>query len=323
MAPIEIVKQFNAGLANLPKGLAALFIGATSGIGQNALRQLAQQANAPRIYTVARPQSAASHEKLLAELRESNPSGSYNLITADASLISGVDKAVEVVKKAETKLDVFIFSAGFIPFDGRQETSEGLDPSMTTRYYSRLRAVHQLLPLLNNAPSPRVVSILAGGLEAPIKEDDFNLRDPKNWDLWTVNLQTSTMGTLALEILARENPKLSIVHWFPGEVSTPALDAYLKHGNSLRGVPASPEDAGARALFLATNDRYSVHGSLVPTPEGLETPEKSGGGIFLINPVGESTDNESLLDDLRKRGVHEAVWKFTKEIFETHGKLGS
>ncbi|KAF4967630.1 hypothetical protein FSARC_4825 [Fusarium sarcochroum] len=323
MVSIQTVKQSNAGIASLPKGLVALFIGATSGIGQSALQQFAQQAPAPRIYTVARPQTAPSHENLLAELRQSNPDGNYNLITADVSLISEVGKAVKAVKQAETKVDILFLSAGFMPFEGRNTTSEGHDPSMTTRYYSRLRAVQQLLPLLNNAPSPRIISVLAGGIEAPINEDDLDLRNPNNWSTWNASFQSATMGTLVLEKVARENPQISIVHWSPGPVNTPGLARFAKFGKQPPADAMSQEDAGARALFFATNDRYSVHGSLVPAPEDNETPEKSGGGIFLLNPVGESTDNERVLGGLRERNVDETVWKFTEKVFEAHSGIGS
>ncbi|KAM0555875.1 hypothetical protein ACHAPJ_006277 [Fusarium lateritium] len=323
MVSIQTVKQANAGIASLPKGLVAMFIGATSGIGQSALQQFAQLAPAPRIYTVARPQTAPSHESLLAKLKQSSPEGSYNLITADVSLISEVSKAVKVVKQNETKVDILFLSAGFMPFQGRQDTSEGLDSSMTTRYYSRLRAVEQLLPLLNNASSPRIVSVLAGGLEAPLNEDDLDLRNPNNWSTWNSSLQSATMGTLALEKVARENPHVSIVHWFPGPVDTPALARNVKLGQQPSPNAMGQEDAGARALFFATNDRYSVHGSLVPAPEGEETPKKSGGGIFLLNPVGESTDNEKVLGGMRKRSVDETVWEFTEKIFAAHSGIGS
>jgi hypothetical protein len=59
---------------------------------------------------------------------------------------------------------------------------EGLAPSMTTRYYSLLRAVQQLLPLLNNAATPIqcTVSVLASEIEGPLNESDLNLRDECN-----------------------------------------------------------------------------------------------------------------------------------------------
>ena len=316
MVSLQTAQQSNARIAAFPQGLVALFIGATSGIGQSALQLFAQHASSPRIYTVARPSTVASHENLLASLHQSNPTGTYDLITADVSLVSEIDKVVNAITRKETKIHILFMSAGFMAFEGRKDTREGLEPSMTTRYYSRLRAVQQLLPLLNNAaaPSPRIVSVLAGGIEGPLNERDLDLRDPGNWSTWNASVHAATMSTLALERLARENPRLSIVHWFPGPVATPGLAKGQKFGMS-PSSPRSQGEAGERALFLATNDRYAVHGGLVPVPEGLEVVKRSGGGIFLVDPQGESTDNEHLLAELRKRGVDEAVWSFTQRVF--------
>jgi NAD(P)-dependent dehydrogenase (short-subunit alcohol dehydrogenase family) len=177
MVALQTVQQSNALIKGLPKGLIALFIGATSGIGQSALQQFTHYASSPRIHTVARPSTVPSHENLLSSLRQSNPGGTYNLITADVSLVSEIDKVVNAITQKETKLDILFMSAGFMAFEGRKDTSEGLDPSMTTRYYSRLRVIQKLLPLLNNAQSPRIISVLAGGMEGPLKESDLDLRD--------------------------------------------------------------------------------------------------------------------------------------------------
>jgi NAD(P)-dependent dehydrogenase (short-subunit alcohol dehydrogenase family) len=315
MVSLQIVQQSNALISTLPQGLVAVFIGATSGIGQSALEQFAQHASAPRVYSVARPATVASHENLLASLRQSSPNSAYNLITADISLVSEIDKVVNAVKQNETKVDILFMSAGFMAFEGRKDTIEKLDPSMTTRYYSRIRAVQQLLPLLNKAPSPRIVSVLAGGMESAINENDLDLCSPPNWSYWNSSVQSTTMGTLVLERFARENPRLSIVHWYPGPVSTPGLAKAQKFGMSPPNQ-MSQEEAGERALYLATSDQNAVQGGgLVPVAKGLGAAAKSGGGIFLVNPQGESTDNEHLLADLRKRGVDEVVWNFTEKVF--------
>jgi NAD(P)-dependent dehydrogenase (short-subunit alcohol dehydrogenase family) len=301
-----------------------LFIGATSGIGQSALQHFSRHASSPHIYSVARPPSVNSHENLLASLRQANPTGSYNLIAADVSLISEIDKIVQTITQKETKVDILFMSAGFIAFKGRRDTREGPEPSMTTRYYSRLRAVQKLLPMLNNAStsSSRIVSVLAGGMEGPLNERDLDLRDPRNWSFWNASVHATTMGTLTLEKIARENPRLSVVHWFPGPVATPGLAKAQIFGMSPPN-PSTQDDAGARAVFLATSDRYAVHGGLVPIPEGVGLVKKSGGGIFLVDPQGESADNEYLLADLRKRGVDKAVWSFTQEVFAACSKVRS
>jgi beta-glucanase (GH16 family) len=87
--------------------------------------------------------------------------------------------------------------------------------------------------------------------------------------------------------------------------------------------PMIQEEAGEHAVFLATSNRYAVRGGLVPVPAGLNGSEGVWRGIFLIDPKGESSDNESLLDGLRTRGVGEAVWSFTQNVFSTCGAQAS
>jgi NAD(P)-dependent dehydrogenase (short-subunit alcohol dehydrogenase family) len=327
MVALEVVQQSNRLLAILPhaQGLVAVFIGATSGIGQSALEHFAKHTNAPRIYSVARSKTAASHSEFLETLRKANPSGTYMLLTADASLLSDIDSAIDAVMKCETKVDLLFMSPGFFAFEGRQNTQEGLDPSMSTRYYSRLRALQRLLPLLNNsaARSPRVVSVLAAGEEKLLNEDDLDLSEPQNWSVWNASHHACTMGTPALERVAYENPRLSIAHCHPGAVATPGL----ARSNTFGLRPPNPMDqdeAGQRAVFYGTNDRYATQQQqqdpgLVPVPEGLKVLEKTAGGVFLVGPLGESkvNDSEAALASMRERGVDKKVWKFTQDMFDT------
>src|SRR5258708_3012256 len=106
MVCLQTIQQSNARISTLPQGLVALFIGATSAIGQSALQHFAQHASSPHIYTVARPSAVPSHENLLASLCQSNPTGTYNLIAADVALISEVDKVVDAISGKEKKIDI-------------------------------------------------------------------------------------------------------------------------------------------------------------------------------------------------------------------------
>ncbi|KEF50903.1 uncharacterized protein A1O9_13041 [Exophiala aquamarina CBS 119918] len=323
MVAIQAIRKSNARIAELPPGLVALFLGATSGIGQSALVQFARYAVRPHIYIVAR--RASSITALLDELRKSNGEGTYTTIEKDVSLIRATSDVVEFIKARETKLDLLFESVGFISFSGRQETAEGLEPSMTTRYYSRIRAVHGLLPLLNAAASPRVVSILAGGQEGRMNEEDLDLRMQGNYSILAAAVHSATMLTLASEHLARGNPAISFVHAFPGAVATPLLSRgstglvrLLMNGLVYPVVKffATPVDeAGARALFYLTSDRYSIKNGTVPLSDGIKKSPMSAGGIFLSNEKSESVDNEKVLADFRARGVEKQVWRHTIEIF--------
>jgi NAD(P)-dependent dehydrogenase (short-subunit alcohol dehydrogenase family) len=316
MVSLEEVRHSNASLAARPKatGLVAVFVGASSGIGQSALEHFAKGTISPKIYSTARGKSAASHKKFLDELKQANPTLSYTLLHADASLVSDIDNAMDTVLEIESKVDLLLMSAGFFAFEGRVDTREGLDPSMSTRYYCRQRAAERLIPLLKAAPSPRIVSILAAGEEAPLAEDDLDLRDPQNWTMWNASRHAATMSTLSLERLAQQHSELSITHCHPGAVSTPGLAR--SNANGLNPAnPRTQSEAGERALFIATSDKYAIKAGLAPLAENSSRVPRSGGGIFMVGSQGEEKNNEIVLRDMRERQVDQKVWDFTQEVF--------
>ncbi|KAF4451249.1 Dehydrogenase/reductase SDR family member 12 [Fusarium austroafricanum] len=316
MVAISTIKGSNSTVLpkSLPENLTAVFLGATSGIGRSTTRQfnIATDNKSPTIYIVGRSHSAAV--PLIAELREANPSASIQFIERDVSLVKETDAAMKEIANKETKVDLLFMSVGFMSFEGRKETKEKLEPSLTTRFYSRVRAIEVLLPLLNRSENPHVTNILAGGQEGPLIEDDLDLSKPGNYGVASAANQSATMLTLMLERFAKENPKVSFVHAFPGLTATPLLS----RGSSgitgfilqwivkpLTGLfAASPDDVGARALFYATNARFTVEeteAQAVPIPEGLSKAARSAGGVFLVDAKSEVADNEKVLVGLREK----------------------
>lgn len=205
------------------------------------------------------------------------------------------------------------------------DTPEGLDASLTTRYYSRIRIAQLLLPLLNKSRSPHVVNILAGGKEGPIHEDDLALDNPKNFSASSSSFHAATMMSLTLEHLASENPRISFVHAFPGLVATPL---FYRLSSGIRGVvlryfvvpvvmffARDITEAGQRGLFTATSARYSVDDGIVPLAEGVQKAQRSKGGIFIINENGDAVNNEKVLEDYRRRGVDKTIWDHTVKVF--------
>ena len=126
MVTLETIKFANATLpAVLPQGYVAVFLGATSGIGEATLKQLAlaTREKFPRIYIIGRNRQAAT--SLLAELRQSNISATFEFIERDVSLIREVNEAMREVTIREIKVDLLFMSVGFISFVGRQGEEAG------------------------------------------------------------------------------------------------------------------------------------------------------------------------------------------------------
>ncbi len=111
MASIEAIRASNARIASeLPAGLVAVFVGATSGIGETTLKQFAKCARQPRIYFVGRRGDEGS--RIQRELKTLNPGGDYHYLKCDASLLQNVDQLCRDIKSKESTINLLFITIG-------------------------------------------------------------------------------------------------------------------------------------------------------------------------------------------------------------------
>jgi len=339
MVNIKDVRTSNDSFKATNKDLVALFVGATSGIGEGTLKQFAKNASHPKIYVVGRSKSAAI--PLLDELHNLNPQAFVTFIETEISLIKNVDKVTDEINSKEHSLDLLFMSPGYLSFEGRKETTEGIDTANAVRYYSRLRFAYNLLPLLKASPSGRIVSVLAGGQETALNFDDLEFR--KNYDGFKAAGAAATLNSLALEELAKTNPDITFIHKFPGFVATGLLDRFFGTAKGVWSIPAtvaryflvpilnlfstSSDVAGERFLFVATSARYppaapktEVTGAALPA--GVEVARSSiitdgkGNGVYLLNEKDESVPDAAVMPGYRADGSGKRIWEDTQAVWD-------
>lgn len=111
MVPLPDVQSSNSRIASaLPPGLVAVFVGATSGIGETTLKQWAKHARQPRVYFIGRSQEAA--DRITAECKALNSDGEYTFIKADTSLLRNVDDVCRDIKVKEKSINLLFLSTG-------------------------------------------------------------------------------------------------------------------------------------------------------------------------------------------------------------------
>ncbi|MCJ1433420.1 hypothetical protein MMC27_002780 [Xylographa pallens] len=339
MVSIKLIRSSIASLATKAPGMVALFIGATSGTGMGTLKQLAKHANAPKVYIVGRSQRSAA--PLLDELKRLNPQGTFVFLETEISLIRNVDQICREIASQEKQMDLIVMSTGYLTFAGRQETDEGIDTLAALSYYIRLRAVHDLLPLLNASPSPRVVAVLAGGNEAAI--DLTDLENRKKHSLIASAVTSTTQTTLAFEVLAKANPGIAFAHVYPGFVNTGQMARFMQTAPGFWAWPAwvaqktlvpfvslfaqTPDSIGERLLFIATSARFPPaegkgEGFMVALPQGVEVAKSSveeggkGNGVYRLDSAGESAPDIPILAEYRKQDAGKTVWESTQGVWE-------
>jgi hypothetical protein len=203
-----------------------------------------------------------------------------------------------------------------------QETSEHVHLLASLNYYSRLRFIINLLPLLKQADSlRRVVTVGGGGKEGSLDQTDFPaLRVP----LPELRGHLCSLITLGLEAVANTAPKVSFVHDYPGTVLETAL------WSSKEGPPPSAietlvpiEESGERHLYLATSAKFPCLGSqsaAVSLEDGvsvaLDTKGEIGGGLYSVGWDCESAAPVDFLAGLREKGVVEGIWQHMECEFQ-------
>ena len=213
------------------------------------------------------------------------------------------------------------------------ETKEGLDRTMSLIYYSRIRFIVKLMPLLLAAPdSAHVVTVYAAGLEGKLFRGDLSLRDPKHYGQINVRSHNTHMTTMAFEHLAKQHQQLSLVHVFPGVVITPSytdptfplwfkilwrlLGPFVKRFQAI-----SPQESGSRTLTLGTS-RFPARQATNSGPyagKGAEIAKGTDGsfasGAYAVGSESEIVAGKADYGKLRKEGFENTVWDHTMKAF--------
>ena len=219
----------------------------------------------------------------------------------------------------------------------RVATKEGLDTFLSTVYYSRIRFVMQLLPLLTASPLPgHVVTIYAGGFEDGTKagEMPIGLPPPATYGITGVRKHTTFMTTFFFEELARKHAgRLSLTHIYPGLVDGPTFYSpdnptwfkiiwrIMKPLASF--YMTSPDDCGDVMLYLLSA-RYPAKGMIEKGGKNLaggvevakSTTAEVGGGSYSVGHRGEVPAKGKMYEKVRTDGLAQKVWDHTTEILD-------
>ncbi|EAU38702.1 conserved hypothetical protein [Aspergillus terreus NIH2624] len=328
MVSLKTVQASNAGIRAL-SNITALFVGGTSGIGQSTLRQLARHADSPTAYIVGRNEARA--RPFLSELRQLNPKGRFHFIEADVSLVRNVDAACRQILQQQKQLNFLFMTPGGISLGGRNETVEGIDYLFALRYYSRMRFIQNLLPLLESSGPSRVVSVYGGGFEYSINTSDLDLKH--NFSLLNAYKHSITMTSLSMEHLASIHPAVSFIHVYPGLVGTniytnsfPApVSTFYNYAMWPFMWPFSVNlrESGERHLFHLSSARYPAKQGIVSQGVPLETGDvatgttgEAGSGAYLLNWKGDVRPSTEILAQYREQKIPEFVWGHTESLLD-------
>jgi len=289
--------------------------------------------HSPTFYVIGR--SAARFVAQHTKLATLNPNCKIAFLEADVSLLSDVDVLCKQIVQAEKKMDYLYMSPGLMPLNGAQcsfptfisslrsdeqtDTKEHLDAGFTLSYYSRMRLVSNLLPLLRTSSRPVILSVLNAGAEKPLLETDFGLA--QNWSFTALLNHTVTMTSLAFSYLSQDpsNKDITFLHSAPGLVKTEIFSKLqAPEGSRLLWRVLLPVIKGAAGLMYWMMMAVSVEESGERQALLLVSEEFEPGALRVdqaceVVPVVENGVFEKYVE----KGWGEKVWEHTVHVFET------
>jgi NAD(P)-dependent dehydrogenase (short-subunit alcohol dehydrogenase family) len=333
MVSYKDIQASNALINDATAPRVAVFVGGTSGVGKLTIQALVATGASMRIYLVGRKSSEERTLVFIEGLHKINPKAEIIWTEGEVALLIETKRVCQIIKHKESHIDLLFLTTGFAPFGTRKETDEGIEISQSLVYYSRMLFIIHLLPLLEKAEAPRVVSVLGGGMEwSTIDLDDIDLKKPGNFGTVKNHMHYGAMTTTTLEKLSNDNPNVTFIHSRPGWVNT---------GNVQRGLdPDSPnsvmawfvwlilepligllsfrdEESGQRNLFQSTSAAFGGHGVPWKGKPGMNSLEKPENGLFLVSPKCNCTPNAKVVRSLREK-VLGKVWDHTQEVLQPY-----
>ncbi|RKL19408.1 hypothetical protein BFJ70_g930 [Fusarium oxysporum] len=313
-----------------PQSFVAVFVGATRGIGLATLKALTRALPNPRFYIIGRSKARFAGE--LALLNEYNPNAAIQFVEAEVSLIKGIEGVCERIMNLEKHVDLLFMSPGSLAFGGPHYTEEKLDLCFALSFYIRMRLIERLLPMLMQAPHPRVLSVLAGGHEGPLftNDGDIGLRKKGSYTVPRAVNQVTTLHSLVFMYLASHYPKLSWLHVHPGWVATTFLSDLLQSAGIVgvlagkialpvyRLIAMSEEECGRRQAEYALSGRYPSREMICSAVVDVTDQAACYGscsGFYRVLSDGSTVTDGKVLGPMEREGWPLKVFEHTQKVF--------
>lgn len=241
------------------KDKICVITGANSGLGYWTTMALAEKG--ARIFMLCR--SAEKGEEARLTITSKTGNENIDLILADLSSLSSINKAVQKINNLTNKVDVLINNAALVS-SKRILTEDGIEMQFAVNHIAPFYLTHLLLPLLKNASDGRIINVSSTThRRGKIHFDDVNLST--NYYILRAYNQ-SKLGNvffsyeLSRKLIANHIGNLSVYCVDPGHNDTPIG---LKRTNGLhalvwwlRGKMGSSPEQGAKCqIDVSVNDQ--------------------------------------------------------------------
>ncbi len=278
------------------KGKVCLVTGATSGIGAETAKQLAQ--HGATVIVVGR--NAEKSAGAVEWIKQQSGNAAVDFLLADLSSQQDIRALARQFKDQYTRLDVLVNNAGGF-WRARQESVDGIEMTFAVNHLSYFLLTHLLLDTLIASAPARIVNVASKMHEQGALDFD-DLQSRRHYDGWTAYNNSKLMNVLFTYELARRlsGTRVTANALHPGVISTNLMKANTSPRQSNeRFDPASTGgEHGARtSVYLASS----------PEAEGVT-------GKYFVSSQAVASSPASYDEDAARR-----LWQVSAEMTKVKG----
>ncbi len=222
---VEVVEE----LADRVKGKTIVITGASvNGLGAGTAISLAHGHPA---HLVLLARSQARVDPVVARIKEVDPAVKVTFVPVSLDDFDSVRKAAETINAAVDKVDILINNAGIMAIKDFTTNKAGIEIQFATNHLGHFLLTKLLMPkILAAGAGSRIVNLTSLGHKiGPVRFDDFNFKNGKEYDEWSGYGQSKTANILFSVALAdrlkAHNIQSYSVH--PGGIYNTNLAAHI------------------------------------------------------------------------------------------------
>ena len=250
-------------------GRLAVVTGANSGLGFGLTGRLAA-AGAEVVMAVRNREKG---QRALDELMGQNPDARLRLLDLDLASLASVRSAAQSVLDENRAVDILINNAGIMAVPDRRETADGFELQFGSNHLGPFAFTGLLLPALQRAEAPRVVSTASIAANAGRWQWD-NLQAEKRYSAWGAY----GLSKLSNLVFARELQRLS-------DLNSWGITSIAAHpgGTATNLQTTGPRDGHApSARRQKATERFmqGVDQGILPSLYAATSPDATPGGYY-------------------------------------------
>ena len=251
-------KKWNTDNISDQKGRVAIVTGASSGIGFETARVLANK-NAEVIIAV---RNQSKGENAVQKIKDRNKNVNVKLMLLDLASLKSVKKFAEEFRQNYDRLDLLINNAG-VMIPPYTKTKDGFELQFETNHLGHFALTGLLLDIIKKSPDSRIVNVSSSGHKiGHINFNDLNWEKRKYepWKAYGDSKIANLYFTYELKERLSENssnPKVTAAHpgWTATELQRNA--GYMRFLNKLFAMPV---EQGALPTLRAATDENAGSG---------------------------------------------------------------